>query len=106
TPPNLTGLSDDEAAEVIKEWFFTNFEDPVHETPRDDGEFIYIWGGPYDGRDVIWEVFGDAASENAIEAAIRAVEAEGDNWAPHGNRVQSPEEDFADDSAAISETSD
>jgi hypothetical protein len=106
TPPDLAGLSDDEAAEVIKAWFFSNFEDPIHEMPRDEGDYIYIWGGPYEARDVIWDVFADAASENAIESAIRAVEADGVDWAPHGSRVQPPKEDFADDSSAVSKSPD
>ncbi|WP_316168634.1 hypothetical protein [Bradyrhizobium sp. SZCCHNR3131] len=93
TPPDVSGLESDEAVEVIKEWFLSNFEDPAMETPRDDGEFVYIWGGPYDARDVISDAFGDAASESVIEAAIEAVEAEGVfDWAPHGRRTQPPDD--------------
>lgn len=106
SPPDLTGLSDDEAVEVIKEWFFFNFEGPEQATPRDDGEFVYIWGGPYDARDVISDVFGDVATEDSVESAIRAVEDEGNDWAPHGNRVQSFAEDFPDDSPAVDLPSD
>jgi hypothetical protein len=86
-------LEIEEAIEVIKEWFLSNFEDPAMETPRDDGEFVYIWGGPYDARDVISDAFGDAASESVIEAAIEAIEAEGVfDWAPHGRRTQPPDD--------------
>jgi hypothetical protein len=87
--PNLEGLKDDEAVDVIAEWFFSNFEDPVQGTPRNDGEFQYVWGGPYDARDQIGDAFSDQVSEDVIDAAVRAVEAEGTlEWAPHGKRVQ------------------
>ena len=75
TIPNLEGLNDEEAVDVIKEWFLSNFEDPVQETPRNDGEFQYISGGPYDARDQIGDAFSDQVSENVIDAAVRAVEA-------------------------------
>jgi hypothetical protein len=91
-PPDVEALEDGEAVDVIKEWFLFNFEDPTMETPRNDGEFTYIWGGPYDAREVIEDVYAGAASETVIEGAIRAVEDTGiSDWAPHGRRVQPPE---------------
>jgi hypothetical protein len=91
-PPSLEFLEDEEAVEVIKEWFFSNFDDPGQETSRNDGEFQYIWGGPYDARDVIEGAFEGAVSEEIIEAAADAVEDTGIyDWAPHGSRVQSDE---------------
>ena len=36
-------MSIEEAVDLIKEWFDENFEDPSQHTPRDDGEFVYIW---------------------------------------------------------------
>jgi hypothetical protein len=44
--PDLEGFTDEEAIEIIKEWFLSNFEDPAQGTPRNDGEFLYVWGGP------------------------------------------------------------
>ena len=32
-PDDFDGMSTDDAVELIKEWFFENFEDPVHSTP-------------------------------------------------------------------------
>jgi hypothetical protein len=38
-------LEDHEAVDVIKEWFLSNFEDPVvQQSPREEGEYVYIWG--------------------------------------------------------------
>lgn len=77
------------AVEAIKRWFFHNFEDPVHETPWDEGEYVYIWGGPYNARDVIEEYFDGEVSDATMQLAIAAIEEEGIlYWAPHGRRIQ------------------
>jgi hypothetical protein len=87
--PDVAGLTHDEAVDVIREWFLSNFEDPTESTPNDDGHFIYLWGGPYDARDEIDSAFNATVSEEIITAAILTVEGEGiDEWAPHENRVR------------------
>jgi hypothetical protein len=93
-PPDLDNLEDEEAVDVIKEWFLSNFDDPAQETSHNDGEFQYIWGGPYDAREVMEKAFGGAASEEVIEAAVDAIEDTGIyDWAPHGTRLQADEGD-------------
>jgi hypothetical protein len=37
-PPDLNGLDQEEAVEVIRAWFLANFEDPVHHTPYESTE--------------------------------------------------------------------
>jgi hypothetical protein len=101
--PDVSGLDDDEAIEVIKEWFLSNYEDPAQSTPRNDGEFLYIWGGPYDARDEIGNAFSGSVPEQIIEAAVRAIEVEGiDDWAPHSNRQRPEQGELADAGAANS----
>lgn len=95
TPPDdFEGMSLDDAANLIKDWFFENFEDPAHITPYEsaEGGYQYIWG-PYDARDVIENVFADTASEELIEAAIATIEREGVVWVPNSSRLQPPDED-------------
>jgi hypothetical protein len=70
------------------EWFFTNFEDPAEETPHDEGEYVYIWGGPFDAREQLDDTFGAAATKLAIEAALKRIEEHGWEWAPAGSRMQ------------------
>ena len=97
-PDDFSGLSLDEAVEQITEWFFTNFEDPAHSTPYEsaEGGYLYIWGGPYEARDIIENVFADTASEELIEAAVTAVEQEGHEWAPNSQRIQPPDDEPPD----------
>jgi len=89
-PDDLSEMTQDEAVEAITNWFFENFEDPAHRTPYEsaEGGYQYIWGGPYDARDVIENVFADTASEDLINAAVQEIEKEGLEWAPHSNRIQ------------------
>ncbi|MGH6848150.1 MAG: hypothetical protein ACREC0_12165 [Methylocella sp.] len=96
TPPeDFEGMSLDDAADLIKHWFFENFENPAQITPYEsaEGGYQYIWGGPYDARDVIENVFADTASEELITAAIAAVEHEGIEWVPNAIRIQPPDEE-------------
>lgn len=53
--------------EVMRTWFFTNYEDPGESLPRDEGEYVYIWGGPYDAQDELYSQFHDVISEEIIE---------------------------------------
>jgi hypothetical protein len=94
--PDVAGLDDDEAADVIQDWFLSNFDDPVQSMPRIDGEFLYILGGPYDARDEIVNAFSESVPEHVVEAAIRAIEAGGvDDWAPHAGRERPDHEEQA-----------
>lgn len=94
-PEELMSLPIEEAVEKIATWFFENFEDPAESTPYEtaEGGYQYIWGGPYNARDVIENVFADTASEKLVTAAIEAVELHGHEWVPNGHRIQPPDDD-------------
>jgi hypothetical protein len=72
-----------EKRELMVQWFFQNFEDPVENTPHDaeDG-FVYVWGGPYNAHEELSTMFGGMASERLIEEVVREVEKRGFEWAP------------------------
>jgi len=84
---SLGELGFEEQIQQLVEWFLWNFEDPAHETPRDSGEFVYIWGGPYDAADQIGDRFGGIVSDESIDAAVQEVEGHCIDWAPNGRRV-------------------
>jgi hypothetical protein len=97
-----------EKRELMIQWFHENYEDPSYSTPRDSGEFIYIWGGPYDARDEIYSKFGDIVPEVLVEDVIAEVERDGvTDWAPvrkdddydEGGTLSAPEtlDDFSDE---------
>ena len=97
-PRDFEGLSVEDAVEQIRGWFFENYEDPVHETPYNgrEGGYLYIWGGPYNASDVIWNAFSGVAPDEIVEAAVESIEADGNEWAANGRRVMPPEPDFDD----------
>ena len=57
----------EEQKEKIRKWFLNNYEDPANCCPYEDGEYQYIWGGPYEPREVIEEYFGDYVSEKIMK---------------------------------------
>jgi hypothetical protein len=86
--PDIRGMKHTAAVEAMVEWFLINFEDPAERTPWDEGEYVFIWGGPCYARDELENVFGNVASERTIAAAVDRIEEEGDLWVPSGLRMQ------------------
>ena len=89
-------MAEEEHRELMIEWFHFNFEDPVNETPRLDGEYVYLWGRPFDAREQLWEKFEDLVSEETIESVAKHVERNGTgDWAPtsRGQFYEHPEPD-------------
>lgn len=94
-PDDFADLTVEEAAELIRDWFLENFEDPANMTPYEsrEGGYQYIWGGPYDARDVVSDIFADVVSDEIIEAAVSEIESDGIwEWAPHNGRIEPPED--------------
>jgi hypothetical protein len=90
----------DDAIEAIKRWFLSNFEDPVESTPYEsaEGGYQYIWGGPYETRDIVENVFYRRTSNAVIEEAISELEAESTEWVPSSGRRQPPDDLEIDES--------
>jgi HEPN/RES N-terminal domain 1 len=86
--PSIYDLADEALKEAIKEWFFNNYEDPVHSTPYDsrEGGYQYIWGGPYETRDIFEQYLGEL-SENISEEIIAELEDTTDVWTVSQNRL-------------------
>ena len=67
---------------VMEEWFYRNFEDPANETPYLEGEYFYLYGGPYEAEDVLREEFEDIVLEEAILSLVSDINGQGWEWAP------------------------
>ncbi len=68
--------------DIMKEWFYYHFEDPINETPRLEGEYIYISGGPYDQYDVLGEEFDGIVPEDVIHILAKELCHTHTEWAP------------------------
>jgi hypothetical protein len=92
--PDLSALLEerdaieDEIIQAMVDWFFNNFEDPVHNTPWDgeEGGYVYIWGGPYSADEELWDAFA-AMPERLVLKAIDRVAKDGFEWAPSDSRM-------------------
>jgi hypothetical protein len=82
TPSRLKRLGRATQLEYMEEWFREYYEDPVNEMPRDDGQFAYPWGGPYDAFDELWEEFGGLVPEDRIQDLAKKLQTECIEWAP------------------------
>jgi hypothetical protein len=97
-PPSKPPSIRETIIEMMVAWFFENFENPAERTPYDEGCYVWIWGGPCDAREELYEAFsgqlaaafGLKKTEKLIEAAVERIEEEdgNDEWAPSGNRMQ------------------
>jgi hypothetical protein len=87
-PPDVRKVAYDAVVTAMVDWFFENFENPACDMPREDGEYIFVWGGPFDAREEINNAFGETADERTIEEAIKQIENVGTVWAPASARVQ------------------
>jgi len=97
----LREIDRDSQIEVMRTWFFENYEDPAESTPHDEGEYIYIWGGPYDARSELESEFGDIVADDAIDELANDLDNLSGEWAgkPSSERF----DDFiAQDIATIS----
>jgi hypothetical protein len=87
-PPDISGKSAEDSIELMVKWFRDNFEDPAGRTPCDEGEYVYVWGGPCDAREELEDAFSHVASQELIEAATAEIETDGYEWAPAGRRMR------------------
>lgn len=73
----------EEQKEKIKKWFLNNYEDPANCCPYEDGEYQYIWGGPYEPREVLEEHFGNYVSEKIIDEVVEELEGISYEWSDY-----------------------
>jgi hypothetical protein len=85
--PDISGLDNSAAAAAMVQWFFANFEVPEENTPRDDGEWVFIWGGPHEAREELEATFPHA-TETALDLAVKEIEEDCWEWAPSENRMR------------------
>lgn len=70
---------DEEAiVDGMVEWFFANFEDPVHSMPWNEGEYVWLVSAHY-AHDELQDHF-DGQPEHLIDAAVELIEQDGWQW--------------------------
>jgi hypothetical protein len=78
-PKDLTPV---QAVKALVGWFLENYERPEERTPRDDGDWVWIWGGPFISKNELDDefyteldaMFGEAMAERIIATATDIIE--------------------------------
>lgn len=67
---------------VMRTWFFSNYQDPVHECPYNgrEGGYQYIHGGPYGANKELFSEFSEFIDEDVIEKLANELEDECNEW--------------------------
>ncbi|WP_022693310.1 hypothetical protein [Ponticaulis koreensis] len=85
--PDLSAMTREQRVAEMVQWFLFNYEDPANSTPRDEGDYFYIWGGPYYAGDIIPQTFLDDVDEDEVDNAVAEIEAIGHIWVPNERRL-------------------
>jgi len=78
----IKDLNSDMQKSVMRNWFYSNYENPAEHTPFEskEGGYLYIWGGPFDAREEIGDVFLDHVSKEALDDLVSELESESLEW--------------------------
>ncbi len=70
--------------DVMETWFRQRFEDPAENMPYEsaEGGYQWIWGGPYDAREVLENEFSGIVPDVVIDELVDKLEGECPEWAP------------------------
>jgi len=67
---------------VMRRWFFSHYKNPADETPWSGGGYSFLYGGPYDARQVLFGEFNGQYSPDEIEALACELDRQSPEWAP------------------------
>lgn len=71
--------------EVMRAWFYANYENPVENTPYEsaEGGYIYIWGGPYDPKEELDAQFSGLIPSDVIAELAKDLSDISYQWTGH-----------------------
>lgn len=85
---SLRYVSKADQLDVMRKWFYENFENPVESCPHDSEDgYIYIYGGPYEASEELQEMFGQYVNEKLIEDLVDELNAECYEWSANSNNI-------------------
>lgn len=96
TPLNsLKYKSKDNQLMAMRNWFFQNYEDPVHACPYNsrEGGYAYIFGGPYDADEELQGQFGGYVRDDIIQELADELLSEGIEWSGNSSNPDWYEDD-------------
>lgn len=85
TRENLNNLSPEDQKQYMEEWFRNNYEDPAEGCPYNEGEYMYIYGGPYDAYEELEGQFSGEVNDELIEELAQELSSELFYWSGKEN---------------------
>lgn len=92
----LDELDPETQKDVMRDWFYKHYTDPVENTPYEsaEGGYIYIWGGPYDAHEELSEEFGDKVQDDVIEELAEELSSIAPEWTGNPDEYALDEYEF------------
>ncbi len=80
----IEDASKENQMELMEEWFRNHFEDPAERMPYEfaEGGYQYIWGGPFNAAEELYEKFSGRVPDEVIEELASKLSDENPEWAP------------------------
>jgi hypothetical protein len=68
--------------DIMRTWFFQNYQDPVHECPYNsrEGGYAYVYGGPYESIEELQSEFGGHIPDEVIDDLAGELDADCSEW--------------------------
>jgi len=87
TATELRRADRDTQLEVMRDWFYQNYADPVENTPYEsaEGGYIFIWGGPYDAHEELESEFSGVVPDELIEELGDELSKIAAEWTSHAH---------------------
>lgn len=92
---SLKYISKANQLEVMREWFYENYEDPANSCPFEsrEGGYAYIYGGPYDASHELQAMFDQYVKFEYIEELADELQEQCYEWSGNSNNI----DDWYDD---------
>jgi len=100
----LSELERDDQLDAMRQWFYENYEDPVHSCPHDseEGGYQFVYGGPYEAGEELNGEFGGLVDDDVIEELTDELENECAYWSGNSNKFTPDIDDYVFRSSAES----
>ena len=82
--------------EAMRQWFYENYEDPVHNCPyiSEEGGYQYIYGGPYEAREELSEEFSGVLDDDVIDELADDLDGDCSEWSANSDKFSPDLDDY------------
>ncbi|MBO8133100.1 MULTISPECIES: hypothetical protein [Dickeya] len=86
---SLQYISKANQLEVMRNWFFENFEDPANSCPYEtrEGGYAYIYGGPYEASEELQAMFEGYVKFGYIQELVNELQEQCYEWSGNSNNI-------------------